>query len=121
VIGMNRLRAAYAELDPGVDRFITSAHDDDRGVRQTYTYFPHSADLVQFPSSSAMFILVVDSVVAGVLAGLVANAAVASGAVIAIASAAAGIGYSATWIWHFSHRVTGKQVQLDALFPHPGQ
>jgi hypothetical protein len=122
VIGMNRLRAAYAELDHGVDRyFITSAHDDDQGVRQTYAYFPHSSLLVQFCASSAMFILVVDSVVAGVLAGLVANAAVASGAVIAIASAAASIGYFTAWIWHFIRRDTGKRVQLDALFPHPGQ
>jgi hypothetical protein len=33
VIGMNRLRAAYAELDPGIERyFVTSTHDDDRGV-----------------------------------------------------------------------------------------
>ena len=41
VIGMNRLRAAYAELDPGIDRyFITSTRDDERGVSQTYAYFP---------------------------------------------------------------------------------
>ena len=121
VIGMNRLRAAYAELDPGIDRYlITSTHDDDRGIDQTYTFFPHSAPHVQLVASSWMFILVVDSVVAGTLAGLVANAAVASGAVIAIASAAAGIGYSAAWIWHFSRRVTGQQSQLSARFPHPG-
>ena len=30
VIGMNRLRAAYLELDPGIERYlVTSAHDDD--------------------------------------------------------------------------------------------
>jgi hypothetical protein len=122
VIGMNRLRAAYAELDPGIDRyFITSTHDDDRGIRQTYTYFPHSSSLVQFFASSAMFILVVDAVVAGTLAGLVANAADGSDAVIAIASAAADASYVTAWIWHFNRRVTGKQFQLDPLFPHPGQ
>ena len=85
VIGMNRLRAAYAELDPGIDRyFITSTHDDDRGIGQTYTYFPHSTWHVQLFASSWMFILVVDAVVASALAGLVANAAGAPGAVIAI-------------------------------------
>jgi hypothetical protein len=37
VIGMNRLRAAYVELDPGIERYlVTSAHDDDRGLWRTY-------------------------------------------------------------------------------------
>jgi hypothetical protein len=35
VIGMNRLRAAYVELDPGIERYlVTSAHDDDPGIWQ---------------------------------------------------------------------------------------
>src|SRR4030095_11785774 len=37
VIGMNRLRAAYLELDPAIERYlVTSAHDDHRGLWQTY-------------------------------------------------------------------------------------
>jgi hypothetical protein len=33
VIGMNRLRAAYLDLDPGIERcLVTSAHDDDSGL-----------------------------------------------------------------------------------------
>jgi hypothetical protein len=37
VIGMNRLRAAYLELDPDIERYlVTSAHDDDRGIWKTY-------------------------------------------------------------------------------------
>jgi hypothetical protein len=119
---MNRIRAAYAELDPGIDRyFITSAHDDAKGVGQTYTYFPHSGWHVQLFASSWMFILVVDTVVASVLAGLVANAAGAPGAVIAIASTAAGTCYCAAWIWHFIRRTTAWERQYEALFPHPRQ
>jgi hypothetical protein len=122
VIGMNRLRAAYAELDPGIDRyFITSAHDDDRGISQTYTYFPHKTWHVQLFASSWMFILVVDAVVASVLAGLVANAAGVPGAVIAIASMAAGACYLAAWIWLFIRRITAWERQYQALFPHAGQ
>lgn len=121
VIGMNRLRAGYSELDPGIDRyFITSTHDDDRGIRQTYAYFPHSSPLVQLLASSATFILVVDAVVAGTLAGLVANAADGSGPVIAIASAAAGAGYIAAWVWRFIRRITATEREYEALFPHPG-
>ena len=122
VIGMNRLRAAYAELDPGIDRyFITSTRDDERGVSQTYAYFPHSSWLVQLLASSWTFILVVDAVVASALAGLVANAAGGPGAVIAIASAAAGTCYVAAWIWLFIRRITAWERQYVALFPHSGQ
>ncbi len=122
VIGMNRLRAGYAELDPGIDRyFVTSRHDDDQGVGQTYAYgyFSRSPLLVQMLASSAMFILVVDTVVAGALAGLVANAAGASGALIAIASGAAGTCYLAAWVWYFIRRIRAGDRQYQALFPHP--
>jgi hypothetical protein len=122
VIGMNRLRAGYAELDPGIDRyFVTSTHDDDRGIGQTYTYFPHSGWHVQLFASSWMVILVVDTVVASALAGLAANATGAPGVVIAIASAAAGSGYFAAWFWHFSRRITAWERQYVALFPDSGE
>jgi hypothetical protein len=122
VLGMNRLRAGYVELDAGVDRyFITSTHDDSRGIEQTYTYFPHSTWVVQLVASSAMFILVVDVVLASTLAGLAANAADGSVAVIAIASAAAGATYIAAWTWHFIRRITAWEREYEALFPHHGQ
>jgi hypothetical protein len=120
VIGMNRLRAAYAELDPGIDRyFITSKHDDDRGVGQTYAYFEDISTPVQILASSATFILVVDLVVAGVLAGLVANAADGSDAVIAIAAAAAGTSYFVAWFWYIGRRIRAQERRYHALFPHP--
>jgi len=120
VIGMNRLRAAYAELDPGIDRyFITSKHDDDRGVGQTYTFFAPTSDERQLFASSTMFILVVDAVVAGTLAGLVAKAVDGSGAVIAIAAAAAGTSYFVAIMWFVLRRIRGEWSRYIALFPHP--
>ena len=105
VIGMNRLRAAYAELDAGIDRyFVASKHDDERGIGQTYTYIPHGSELVQPLASSMMFILVVDAVVAGVLAGLVASAADVPAVVVAAASAVAGLSYFLAWAWRFVRR-----------------
>ena len=119
VIGMNRLRAAYTELDPGIDRyFVASRHDDDRGIGQTYAYFPDGPEVLQPLASSMMFIIVVDAVVAGALAGLAANAADASDAVVAIA-ATASIAYFIAWSWHFLRRYRAFQREYDALFPHP--
>jgi hypothetical protein len=120
VIGMNRLRAAYAELDAGIDRyFVASKHDDDRGISQTYAYFPHSSELVQPLASSMMFILVVDAVVAGTLGGLIANAAGAPGVVIAVASGIAAAGYFLAGFWRFVRRYRAWQREYKALFPHP--
>ena len=88
-----------------IDRyFVTSRYDDERGIGQTYAYFPHGSEVLQPLASSMMFILVVDAVVAGVLAGLAANAADASDAVIAIAAAAASIAYFTAWSWYFLRR-----------------
>ena len=110
VIGMNRLRAAYTEIDPGIDRYlVASSHDDDRGISQTYADFPHSSEVVQPLASSMMFILVVDAVVAGVLVGLAANAADAPGAVVAIVATAASIAYFTAWSWHFFRRYRAFQ------------
>ena len=120
VIGMNRLRAAYVDLDPGIDRYlIASRHDDARGVGQTYTFFSPTRDEVQFFASSTMFILVVDAVAAGVLGGLVANAGSAPGTVKAIAAAAAGASYFAAWMWYLLRRIADQEREYEALFPHP--
>lgn len=121
VIGMNRLRAAYTELDPGIDRyFVASSHDDYRGISQTYAYFPYGPEVLQPLASSMTFIIVVDAVVAGTLAGLATNAAGAPGAAVAIAAAVASIGYFVAWSWHFLRRYRAFQREYDALFPHPG-
>ena len=122
VIGMNRLRAAYAELAPGVDRyFVTSTHDDERGVGRTYAFYDDVPGPVQVLASSAMLILVVDVVVAGVLAGLVANAGDSSGRVIALAAAVAGAAYFAAGVWYAIRRIVAQGRQYEALFPHPAE
>jgi hypothetical protein len=122
VIGMNRLRAAYAELAPGVDRFfVTSRHDDERGISRTYVFYEDVPGLVQILASSATLILVVDAVVAGVLAGLVVSAADGSGTVIAVAAAAAGTSYLVAWVWYFARRIVAQDRKYEALFPHPAE
>ena len=120
VVGMNRLRAAYAEIDPGIERyFITSIHDDARGVGKTYAFFEDVSDGVQVLASSSMFILVVDAVVAGVLGGLVANTLDASGVLIGVVAALVGTSYLACWLAYVARRLGAQQRRYDALFPHP--
>ena len=71
VMGMNRLRAAYIEIDPTLaPYFITGLHDDGPGVQQTYTMGP-VRDVNHVLASASMFVTVVNTIVAGGVAALV--------------------------------------------------
>jgi len=75
VIGMNRLRAAYVELDSGIERYlVTSAHDDDPGIWQTYNHLLGPNPIWQPFASTGAFITLVNSGLTGVFAALVAVA-----------------------------------------------
>jgi hypothetical protein len=110
VIAMNRLRAAYAELAPGVEKwFMTSPYDDQLGSVQTYYFFRPGRGGSVVLGSSMMFITVVNAALGGLLAAtivvLVAGSFVPAlivGIVIALASFVSGImlGYRLyTQVW----------------------
>jgi hypothetical protein len=64
VKGMNRLRAAYLDIDPGLEPyFITGVTDDEVGISQTYTMGP-VRDVSHVAASSGVFILAVNTIVA---------------------------------------------------------
>lgn len=95
VLAMNRLRGAYVDLDPGVERYLVmSPADDEAGVGRTYYPFA-PRDRSQVLASSMLLILVVESVLVGTLCGSVVRAAtgsvgwaVSSGLVVAVANVA---------------------------------
>ncbi|KQX06735.1 MULTISPECIES: hypothetical protein [unclassified Leifsonia] len=69
VIAMNRLRAAYVDIDPGVERyFFASAHDDEVGMQRTYSFLRPRGS-TQVAGSSMVFIIVVNSAVLGMFVG----------------------------------------------------
>jgi hypothetical protein len=98
VIGMNRLRAAYTELDPAIARYlVTSSHDDDKGVWQTYNHLVGPRTIMQPLASSGTFITFVTAGLFGGFGAIVALALNAPGLVVAIVAAICGvafIGYS---------------------------
>ena len=74
VQGMNRIRHAYLELAPELEPyFVTSQYDDDLGILQS------SMARSQWPPRTQAFVAVpgvvavIDSVVAGAVAGIAAN------------------------------------------------
>jgi hypothetical protein len=94
VIGMNRLRAAYVELDPGIERYlVTSAHDDDDGIWQTYNHLMGPNPIWQPFASTGAFITLVNSGLSGVFTALVAVALDAPGPLVGAVAAAGGLAF----------------------------
>jgi hypothetical protein len=116
VIGMNRLRAAYLELDPGIERYlVTSAHDDDPGIWQTYNHLMGPNPIWQPFASSTTFITLVNAGLTGVFAGLVAVALDAPGPLVGAAAAGCGLvylGISATLAVRQVGRMNRRYVSL---------
>jgi hypothetical protein len=94
VIGMNRLRAAYVEIDQAVEHYlVTSAHDDDDGLWQTYNPLVGRHARSNVLASSGAFITFVNSGLIGVFAALVALAFNAPGPLVAIVAVACGLSF----------------------------
>ncbi len=69
VLAMNRLRGAYLDLDPGLERyFLLSPHDDQPGSARTY--YPFAVrDATQVFASSMMLIMLVEAALVGLFIG----------------------------------------------------
>jgi hypothetical protein len=91
VLGMNRLRHAYLELAPELEPyFVTGHHDDMAGITQSYGLGYH-AGLGRVLAATPNLVAIIDAVVFGVLAALIATllgapdaTAVAIGAIAAL-------------------------------------
>ena len=91
VRGMNWLRHAYVDIDPGIERyFVSGTTDDDDGITQTYTMGP-ARDVPQAFASASAFITAVLALVAGGWVGILVSPA--GRAVAVILGALAGLAY----------------------------
>jgi hypothetical protein len=100
VLAMNRLRAAYAELAPGIEeQFVTSTRPDQVGLMQTYTLGVRRHPLVHVVGSTNFFVGTVNMLVAGALAALIAATMDAATAVVVLVGVLAAVAYSAVFLY----------------------
>jgi len=118
VVAMNRIRGAYADLDPHVeDIFLASVYDDQPGMKQTYSFLrPRSLSI--FLGSSVMLLIVVNACVAGLLVGAAVisaggafewatSAGVLAGLLFAIGFVIfGGVGFRWAWAHYVPRRAT---------------
>lgn len=118
IIGMNRLRAAYLDIDPSLEPyFITSAHDDQQGLMDTYLMGWPRTTFSHVIASTSIFLTVFNAIVAGTLGALVASAAGAQPAVIALVGAAVGLGFIAGQL--LIGRRSFRSLRQPSHFPTP--
>lgn len=71
VTAMNRLRAAYVDLDPGIAPYLMAAHhDDEAGSARTYFFFGNRSNLSHVAGSSMVFMNTANAALIAILSGL---------------------------------------------------
>jgi len=73
VQGMNRIRAGYLEIAPDLERFfVMGTHDDPAGIRITMAVPPGMPTLFHLIGATPFLVSVLNAVVAGAFAALIA-------------------------------------------------
>jgi hypothetical protein len=118
LIGMNRLRSAYIALDPEVEQyFVTSRYDDAAGVMASYLMGTRRSNFSHAMGSTGMFIDVVNTIVAGTLGALIADAAGAPAWLVAVVGTLCGLGYLSGALVIARRRFEGRAYR--PRFPTP--
>lgn len=114
--GMNRLRAGYIELDPEVkEYFVTSHHDDQAGVLQTYLMGAKRSLPSHILGSTNMYMHIINAITAGTLGALIANTA--GGGPLATALIGSLTGLLCLLGWLEVGRRSFRAEKLTAKFP----
>ncbi|MEV0282952.1 MULTISPECIES: hypothetical protein [unclassified Kribbella] len=110
VIGMNRLRAAYLELDPGIqEHLVTGWTDDPAGIDRTYDMGVRRSGVSHFLASAFVFAGAVNIIVAAGLGAVLADTAGTNGAVTAVVGALSALAY-AVLVFVPAHRAYRRVV-----------
>nr|WP_221382881.1 hypothetical protein [Actinoplanes polyasparticus] len=121
VIGMNRLRHAYVELVPGIERYLVIGfYDDEASLLQTYS-FRRRVGATHLFAGSPNVVGIVNAVFSGVLAVIVGQALglttwlqIAIGVVVALSA-------GALMVAIFVRRLRKFPPDLVPQFPRPSE
>lgn len=120
VLAMNRLRAAYVELDPGIDRSLMASRFDDRaGLAQTYFFLQPKRGAIQFFGSSMMFTIAVNSTLCGLLAAAITGVSGAGTPSLITVGVLVCLGFAAWSTWWGGRRFRAVWRDYVPLHPSP--
>ncbi|GAB3606491.1 hypothetical protein GCM10027413_19000 [Conyzicola nivalis] len=120
VLAMNRLRGAYAEIDPSIARYLmASRHDDLAGSVRTYYFFGGRSDFSQVAGSSMVFIGAVNSALFGLLVSTVAGVLAAPTPLTVTVGAVGGVVCFVLSLWAGQRKYLAAWASYRPEFPSP--
>src|SRR5256712_11683593 len=123
VIGMNRIRAAYLELAPDLERyFVMSAHDDFRGIGVTMGMPPGGGRffwLTQIVAGTPTVVTTLNSVLAGAIAAIASLRIGAAPGTALLLGAAGFVITIALETWYSRRGIARLQAGHRPMFPSP--
>lgn len=123
VIGMNRIRAAYLELAPDLERyFVMSAHDDFPGIGVTMGVQPGGGRafwVAQMVAGTPTVVTVLNSVLAGAIAAIAALRVGGAPSTVLLLGAAGFVIAIAAQSWYVQRTITKIQAGHRPMFPTP--
>jgi len=121
VVGMNRIRGAYVELMPELERYlVTSAHDDRMGVAVTMALPPGGSTLVHVISATPFVVNVLNAAVAGAIAAIGAGGVLGLGTTLVIGVAVLAFVLALLFQLRLvASNMRRGQLSVRAVFPGP--
>jgi hypothetical protein len=117
---MNRIRNAYLDIAPELEPyFVTSKYDDDRGVLTSTLAVPAVVTPIQAFVAIPGVVAVLDSVVAGAIAGITAHALDAGTAWTLVIGAITFVVVLATFGVLAVYTISGLRRRIVIRFPSP--
>lgn len=121
VLAMNRLRAAYIVMDPGIAPYLmASTHDDEPGARHTYDFLDIRTGLSQVAGSSMIFMAAANSTLLAILAGVLVAATPAPVGLAVAAGALCGASFLAFSVYTGFRRYSAAWAHHTPVSPTPG-
>ncbi len=120
IIGMNRIRAAYLEMAPDLERyFVMSVHDDRQGVGITMGLQPGASQILHLFAATPIVVATLNSVIlAALLAVIALHLKVDAPGALTIAIA----GFAVSMALHLlygARNIARGQAMLKPIFPTP--
>ena len=118
--GMNRLRHAYLKIAPELEpHFVNGHHDDEQGLYETYGPGTKSR-FYRLIGETSTLVAVINAALAGVVAGLVANAA-GTGIELSLFIGAVVTTVLVVWLVNTSRRLIERGRRLLGPLPTTGR
>jgi hypothetical protein len=121
VSGMNRIRAAYLEIAPELEPyFVMGVHDDPAGIGITMAVPPGTAQLVHLIAGTPTLVIVLNAVLAGAIAALLALRTTATPIeVIVLLAFVVAVAVLAAQLQVARRNIRRGQAAVQPMFPTP--